>query len=319
MPCAYRSGSKSISKNTPIREAARTASKAQSNRNAPKGSACAIPLLPENPVIKIRRSRTWVIVDLRDFWFHRQLFYFFVWRDLKVRYRQTILGAAWVILQPLLMTLTFVVFVNFIVRGNPSDTVPYPLFLYSALLAWTFFSNAVSSSSYSLTTSASMITKVYFPRMIVPAASIVVRLVDFFVAAIILLGLGIYYRVYPTWGVLLMPLLIIDLTLLALGMGLMISALNAKYRDIGTILPVALQLWLYLSPIVYPAKLVSSRWRQLYDLNPLVGIIENLRASLFGLPFQFRTLACSFVITLALLLCSAYLFPRIEDEFADLI
>lgn len=275
-------------------------------------------VLPETPLIKIRVGNRWSSIDLREIWAHRELLYFLVWRDLKVRYKQTILGASWVILQPLLMTLVFAVFLGKIARV-PSGSVPYVLFLYSGLLPWTFFSNAVSSSSHSLIASAHMITKVYFPRSIVPAAALLVRLSDFLIASVTLIILMLYYGQPFTWAILIAPLLMLHLTLLALGLGLWFSALNVKYRDIGTALPVLLQLWMFASPIIYPSSLVPQQWKWAYDLNPLVGIIEGFRASILGLGFNWRSLMISVAITLTLLVYSTYAFKHLEDEFADVV
>jgi lipopolysaccharide transport system permease protein len=275
-------------------------------------------VLPETPLIKIRVGNRWSSIDLREIWAHRELLYFLVWRDLKVRYKQTILGASWVILQPLLMTLVFAVFLGKIARV-PSGSVPYVLFLYSGLLPWTFFSNAVSSSSHSLIASAHMITKVYFPRSIVPAAALLVRLSDFLIASVTLIILMLYYSQPFTWAILIAPLLMLHLTLLALGLGLWFSALNVKYRDIGTALPVLLQLWMFASPIIYPSSLVPQQWKWTYDLNPLAGIIEGFRASILGLGFNWRSLMISAAITLALLVYSTYAFKHLEDEFADVV
>ena len=283
----------------------------------PESSRSAV-VLPDAPLIKIRPRRPWTFLDLHDVWARRELFYYLVWRDLKVRYKQTILGASWVILQPLLMTVIFVVFLGMIVR-IPTPGVPYPLFLYSALLPWTYFSNAVASSSYSLVASAQMINKVYFPRVLIPASMVAVRLSDLLIAFVILGGLIGYYGVHPTWGILLMPLLVIELTLLALGIGLWLSAVNVKYRDVGTIIPVLLQLWMFVSPILYPSSMVPERWRRIYDLNPLSGIIDNFRACLLGLPLRRESLIVSVCITLVVLFCSAIVFRRVEDEFADVI
>lgn len=274
--------------------------------------------LPEEPLIKIRPSRPWSLIDFRELWAHRELFVFLVWRDLKVRYKQTILGAMWVILQPLLMTVIFMIFLGMIVRV-PTPNVPYPLFLYGALLPWTFFSNAVASSSYSLVASAHVITKVYFPRVLVPAATVAVRLSDFLIAFIILVGLIVYYGIQPGWSVLLLPLLVAHLTVLAMAVGMSLSALNVKYRDVGTMVPVMLQLWMFVSPIIYPSTMVPQRWRWLYDLNPLAGIIENFRACLFGLPLNRGGLIISAFVTLALLLYSARVFRKMEDQFADVV
>jgi homopolymeric O-antigen transport system permease protein len=275
-------------------------------------------VLPETPLIKIRVGNRWSSIDLREIWAHRELLYFLVWRDLKVRYKQTILGASWVILQPLLMTLVFAVFLGKIARV-PSGSVPYVLFLYSGLLPWTFFSNAVSSSSHSLIASAHMITKVYFPRSVVPAAALLVRLSDFLIASVTLIILMLYYSQPFTWAILVAPLLMLHLTLLALGLGLWFSALNVKYRDIGTALPVLLQLWMFASPIIYPSSLVPQQWKWTYDLNPLAGIIEGFRASILGLGFNWRSLMISAAITLTLLVYSTYAFKHLEDEFADVV
>jgi lipopolysaccharide transport system permease protein len=274
--------------------------------------------LPERPLIKIRVSKRWAPIELREIWAHRELLYLLVWRDLKVRYKQTVLGATWVILQPLLMTLVFAVFLGKIARVS-SGGVPYVLFLYSGLVPWTFFSNAVSSSSHSLIASAHMITKVYFPRSIVPAAAVLVRLSDFIIASFILIILMLYYRQPLHWAFLLAPLLILTLTLLASALGMWFSALNVKYRDIGTALPVVLQLWMFASPIVYPSSLVPQHWKWVYDLNPLTGIIEGFRASLLGQDLNMSSLVASGVITLALLVNSMYAFRRLEDELADIV
>jgi lipopolysaccharide transport system permease protein len=275
-------------------------------------------LLPLNPVIKIRAGKRWAPIGLREIWAHREVLYFLVWRDLKVRYKQTILGVSWIVLQPLLMTLVFAVFLGKIARV-PSGNVPYVLFLYSGLLPWTFFTNAVATSSHSLIASAQMITKVYFPRSMVPLAAVLVRLSDFIIASVVLVILMLYYGRPFTRAILLAPFLVLHLTLLALGLGLLFAALNVKYRDIGTVLPVLLQLWLFASPVIYPASLVPPQWQWVYELNPLSGIIDGFRAALLDLGFNWRSLLVSLVITLALLVYSTFVFRRMEDEFADVV
>jgi len=274
--------------------------------------------LPEEPLIKIRGQRSWAGVNLREIWLHRELLYFLIWRDLKARYKQTILGISWVVLQPLLMTIVFTVFLGKLVQV-PTGNTPYPLFLYAGLLPWIFFSNAVSSGSYSLVASSQMITKVYFPRLIIPAAAVGVRLSDFFVASVVLIILMRYYGIPFGWPLLLVPLLTIHLTLLALALSAWLSALNVKYRDTGTALPVLLQLWMFASPIVYPATLVPERWKWLYKLNPLMGIVEGFRSALLGLPFDRGSLVASGIITMALLVCASFAFRRMEDDFADIV
>jgi len=274
--------------------------------------------LPSKPLIKIRASKRWTPLDLREIWAHRELLYFLVWRDLKVRYKQTLLGVSWVILQPILMTLVFAVFLGKIARV-PSGNVPYVLFLYSGLLPWTFFTNAVATSSHSLIASAEMITKVYFPRSLVPLAAVLVRLSDFLVASLILFVLMVYYGRAFTSAMLLVPFLVLHLTLLALSLGLLFAALNVKYRDIGTVLPVLLQLWLFASPVIYPSTFVPANWKWLYELNPLSGIISGFRAAFLGADFDWRSLLVSLGITLVLLVYSTFVFKRMEDEFADVV
>jgi lipopolysaccharide transport system permease protein len=275
--------------------------------------------LPEEPLVKIRPSRRWVALNLRDLWAYRELLYFLTWRDVKVRYKQTVLGAAWAIIQPLCTMLIFTLFFGKLAKV-PSDGIPYPIFAYAGLLPWTFFSNAITSSGNSLVGSSNLITKVYFPRMIIPGAAVGAGLVDFAIAFVILGGLMIYYGVALTWSLLALPLLIALTALLALGVGLWTSALNVKYRDIRYALPFLIQLWMFASPIIYPASLMPQKWRWVLWLNPLTGIIEGYRASLLGrTPLNWSSLAISSVITLALLVYSALEFRRMERTFADVV
>jgi len=274
--------------------------------------------LPAEPLIKIRARRAFDLMNLREIWQHRELLYFLVWRDLKARYKQTILGILWVILQPLMMTLVFTIFLGKLVRVETGAT-PYPLFLYAGLLPWIFFGNAVSSGSYSILASSQMITKVYLPRLIIPAAAVSVRLSDFLVASLVLIALMLYYGVYPGWQILLLLPLMLELTLLALALSAMLSALNVKYRDTGTALPVMLQVWMFASPIVYPRSLVPARWEWAYQINPLTGMIEGFRSAFLGLPINRQGLALSWLITIALLVFSMFVFRRLEDEFADIV
>ncbi|HEX8845570.1 MAG TPA: ABC transporter permease [Pyrinomonadaceae bacterium] len=273
-------------------------------------------VLPEEPLVKIRPGNSLTKIEFGELWAHRELLYFMMWRDLKVRYRQTILGASWVILQPLLLTLVFAIFLGKLVKV-PSDGVPYPIFAYAGLLLWMFLSNAVLSSSYSLVVNAHIITKVYFSRLLIPGAAVGVRLLDLIIASLILVALMFYYGVTLTWSILMLPVFVIQITALALGVGIWTSALNVRYRDVGTMLPILLQLWMFVSPIIYPSSIVPERWRSLYFLNPLAGTVEGFRASLLGLPFDWRSIVISTAITLALLVCSIYAFRRMEESFAD--
>lgn len=274
--------------------------------------------LPEKPLVTIKPQRSWVALDLRGLWAYRELLYFLTWRDVKVRYQQTALGVAWVVLQPLLAMLVFTLFFGSLL-GVRSDGIPYPIFAYSGLLPWTFFSRAVISSGNSLVTSANLITKVYFPRLLIPAASVAAGLVDFAVAFLVLVGLMVYYHVGLTWNILMLPVLCLIITLLALSIGLWLSALNVKYRDIGAVLPFMIQLGLFVSPIIYPSSLLQGRWRWVFAVNPLTGIIEGFRSALLGRIFDWPALGVSTAITLALLVYSAYAFRRMERNFADIV
>ena len=244
--------------------------------------------LPDEPLVTIEPTRSWLPLDFGDLWRYRELLYFLTWRDIKVRYKQTLLGVAWVVTQPLLMTLIFSVFLGILVRV-PTGGVPYPLLVFTGLLPWSFFSTAVSASAYSLTGNANLITKVYFPRVLVPAAAIAARLVDFAISFAILAALMAYYRMVRhydialTWNLAAIPFLIALITLLSFGLGMLVSALNVKYRDVGIALPVVIQLWMFVSPVLYfSVVLVPPRWQKLYALNPLVGVIEGFRAALLG-------------------------------------
>ena len=274
---------------------------------------------PTEPLIKIRPSKGWVALQLRDLWVYRELLYFLTWRDIKVRYKQTILGATWAIIQPLLTMLLFTLFFGKL--GHiPSDGVPYPIFAYAGLLPWTFFSNAVTNSGNSLVGSANLITKVYFPRMIIPGAAVGAGLVDFAIAFVILIALMGYYHVALSWNLLAVPLLLALTTLLAIGVGMWASALNVKYRDIRYALPFLIQLWMFFSPVIYPVSLMPQKWRWILWLNPLSGIIEGFRSSLFGVnQFDWTALSISIVVTLGILVYSAYSFRRMERVFADIV
>ena len=272
--------------------------------------------LPPEPVTKIRPSKFWEKIDFAEIWAHREVLYFLMWRDLKVRYKQTIMGAAWVILQPILMTLVFTIFLGKLIRV-PSDGVPYPIFAYPALLLWTFTSNAVLSSSYSLVTNAQIITRVYFSRLLIPAATVGVRLVDLVIASLVLVALMFYYQVPISWSILMLPLFVIEIAVLSLAIGIWCAAVNVRYRDVGTVLPILLQVWMFVSPIVYSSSIVPERLRLLYSLNPLVGIINGFRASLFNLPFHWLSIVTSALVTLPLLISSLHVFRRMETNFAD--
>ncbi len=289
--------------------------------NAPAATAEHTPPaapLPEEPLVVIAPSRRWVALGLADLWTYRELLFFLIWRDVKVRYKQTALGVVWVLAQPLLTTLIFTVFLGVLARV-PSDGAPYPLFVFAGLLPWTFFSGAVTTSGNSLVGNAHLITKVYFPRMIIPIAAVGARLVDFAVAFLVLAGMMVYYRAPLTLNLAALPLLVVLLVALALGVGMWASAMNVRYRDVGVAVPVLIQLWMFASPVVYPLSLVPESWRTLYALNPVVGIVSGFRAALIGGEFDWAALAISSAVTLAVLVYSAYAFRRMEKFFADLV
>jgi len=286
--------------------------------NLPSTDSCLSSALSEKPLIRIRPAKRWRTLGFSELREHHELFYFLVWRDLKTRYKQTVLGAGWIVLQPLLMTLIFTLFLGRLV-AIPTDGVPYSIFAYAGLLPWIFFSNAILSSSYSLISSAPLITKIYFPRTFLPAAAVTVRLADLCVAATFLFALLLYYGFAPSWKMLLFLPLVLELTLLALACGLWSAALNVKYRDTGTLLPVALQLWMFTSPIIYSANVVPEKWRAIYLLNPLAGIINAMHASLFNLKFDWTSIGFSAIVTLLLLFYSIYSFQIADDSFADVV
>jgi len=278
---------------------------------------CAFQL-PQQPVLTIRPSRGWTSLDLRDVWAHRELLYFLTWRDIKIRYKQTALGATWAIIQPLFPMIIFTLFFGRL-AGIPSDGIPYSVFAYAGLLPWTYFANAVSSSSTSVVGSSNLITRVYFPRMIIPGSAVLAALVDFFIAFLLLAGLMLWYRLPIHLSILMLPLLILLVTTLSLGVGMLFAGLTVKYRDIRYALPFAVQFWMFATPVIYPASMVPPKWRWALALNPLTGVIESFRSALFGRPFPAGALLASSLVALGLLVYAAYSFRRMERSFADMI
>ena len=275
-------------------------------------------ILPDQPLVVIKPSGSWVNLGLRDLWAYRELLYFLTWRDVKVRYKQAALGILWVVLQPLLTTLILTIFLGKLARV-PSDGLPYTVFVYAALLPWTFFSAAVASGGNSLVASSHLITKIYFPRMIVPGAAVGARLVDFGIGFLNLIGLMIYYGVGISRTILVLPIVIVLITLLALAVSMWAAAFNVKYRDVGVVLPVLTQLWMFASPVMYPSSIVPAKYQWFYRLNPLTGILNGFRASLFGREIDWAALGIATAFTIALLVYSAYVFRRMEKHFADVV
>jgi lipopolysaccharide transport system permease protein len=274
--------------------------------------------LPLTPVIIIKASKPWSPLNLRHLWAYRELLYFLIWRDIKVRYKQTTLGALWAIIQPLSMMIIFTIFFNKLVR-IPTDGIPSGLFYYAGLSLWMFFSNAVMNGASSLIGNTNLITKVYFPKLIIPSAAVLASVVDFAIASLLLVALLIYYGYGRTWEVFLLLPVSLLVTTLALGMGILFAAMNAKYRDVRYVLPFLLQVWMFISPIIYPASVVPKEWRWLLALNPLTGIVEVYRAALFGLRIHWQSVAYSVLFTMMLLSFAAYIFRRMEKSFAEVL
>jgi lipopolysaccharide transport system permease protein len=274
--------------------------------------------LPAEPLVVIQPSKKWSLLNLKDIWAYRELLFFLTWRDVKVRYKQTALGAAWAILQPLFMMIIFTIFFGRLAAVGSSG-IPYPLFALAGLVPWTFFSNSITASGNSLVGSANLITKVYFPRLIVPAAAMLAGLVDFVLAFAMLCLLMLYYRVTLTAQVLFLPVLVFMTALFGLGVGTWMSALNVKYRDVRFALPFLIQLWLFVSSVILPSTSVPQKWRWILLLNPMSGIIEGYRSALFGFPFDWTALGIAFILTIAVLLYAIYAFGRVERSFADII
>jgi lipopolysaccharide transport system permease protein len=274
--------------------------------------------LPDKPVVSIEPRTRWTALNLRDLWAYRELLYFLIWRDIKVRYKQTVLGAAWAIIQPLVTMIIFTYFFGRLARV-PTDGVPYPIFFYTGLLLWGFFSNGVTNGANSLIGNSNLITKVYFPRLIIPSAAVGSGLVDFAIASALLIGMLIYYGFSPAWSYLMVLPLVLLTTLFALGVGIWLSALNVKYRDVRYALPFTIQIWMFLSPIIYPSSLVPEEWRWVLELNPMTGLVESFRASLFGRALPWHALAYSCAFTLIMLVYASYNFKRMERTFAEFI
>jgi lipopolysaccharide transport system permease protein len=277
------------------------------------------------PVTVIEPSRGWVAVRLDELWEHRELLYFFVWRDVKVRYKQTVLGAAWAVLQPLLTMLIFTIFFGRM-AGIGSEGVPYPIFSYAGLLPWTFFSHGLGQASNSLVGSASLLKKVYFPRLIVPVSAVLGGLVDFAVAFVVLIGMMFWYGVQPGWGVLLLPFLLLLSAASALGAGLFLSAVNVEFRDVRYVMPFFIQLLLFVTPVIYPASKVTAKLEEmglpgwLYGLNPMAGVIQGFRWSLLGSGMNpGPLLAAGTAVTVLLLIGGLFYFRRMERTFADVV
>lgn len=271
------------------------------------------------PIIRIQPAGRWVSLRLSDLWQYRELLYFLVWRDIKVRYKQTALGAAWAILQPVLTMLVFSVFFGHLAK-MPSDGVPYPAFAFAALLPWQLFAYSLSESANSLVASQNLIKKVYFPRLVIPMASVLAGLVDFAVAFAILFGLMLYYQIRPTPALAALPVFLLLALATALAVGLWLSALNVQFRDVRYTIPFLTQFWLFVTPVAYPISLVPGGWRVLYGLNPMAGVVEGFRWALFRKSDgPGMIVLVSAVAVIGVLVGGLIYFRRMEKTFADVV
>lgn len=291
---------------------------AESEKPSLDSGAMALPGV-EVPVVRVAPSTDWPPPNLRELWEYRELVYFLIWRDIKIRYRQTVLGAAWAIIQPLFNMLLFSLFFGRLAK-MPSDGLPYPLFTYTALVPWTFFANSLTQASNSLVSYPNLVKKIYFPRLAMPLARVLACLIDFFFAFLLLLGMIIYYKVELTLRLAWFPLFVLLAMVTSLGVSLWFSAMNVLFRDVQFVIPFMIQAWLFATPIVYPSSLLSEPWRTLYGINPMVGVVEGFRWALLGS----RTapgpiVIVSSLVALAVLVGGSFYFRRMEKTFADVL
>ena len=271
------------------------------------------------PATVIEPSRGWVALNLSELWVYRELLYFLAWRDVKVKYKQTIIGAGWAILQPLMTMIVFTLVFKKI-GDVPSDGIPYPIFAYTALLPWNLFSGTLNRSTLSLVSQVSLISKIYFPRLIIPLSATIAGIIDFALAFVVLVGMMFWYRVIPTLAVLSLPFFVTIALLAAVSVGLWLAALNVRYRDVGHAVPFLIQIWMFASPVAYPVSVIPEKWRLLYSLNPLAGVIEGFRWAMLGKESpDFVVIAVSTLAMMALFFSGIVYFKRTERTFADLI
>jgi len=269
--------------------------------------------------VLIKPPQDWVPLELKELWEHREIFSFLIWRDIKVRYKQTILGAGWAVLQPFFTMIVFSIIFGCLAR-MPSDGVPYPIFAYTALLPWQLFVRSLTASSNSIVANESLITKVYFPRLVIPLSATAAGVLDFAIASVVLFGMMAYYHIVPTSAVWMLPLFVLLAIATAFGVGLWLSALNVQYRDVGHALPFLTQMWLFATPIVYPSSLIPEQWLALYGLNPMSSVVEGFRWALLGTGSKpGPMLIASALAGFAVLISGLYYFRKMEQTFADAV
>jgi len=274
---------------------------------------------PPPPLTIIEPEKGWVSIRFGELWDYRELLFFLSWRDISVRYKQTVLGAAWAIIQPFFSMIVFSLFFGRLAQ-IPSDGVPYPVFSYAAMLPWLYFSTAMTASSNSLVGSSNLLSKVYFPRLVIPLASVLPPAVDFAIAFMVLVGMMFYYGISLTWNLLWLPAFLLLALVTALGVGLWLSAMNVQYRDIRYAVPFLVQFWMFISPVAYPSSMVPEQWRILYGINPMVGVIEGFRWAMLGTDTELGLeTGISVIVAVIILISGIYYFRRMERTFADVV
>ncbi|HEV8137181.1 MAG TPA: ABC transporter permease [Pyrinomonadaceae bacterium] len=274
---------------------------------------------PSLPLLRIEPSHRWPSIDFRELWEYRELLYFLTWRDIKIRYKQTVLGAAWAIIQPVFMMIVFSLFFGKLAKV-PSDGIPYPVFAFCALLPWQLFAHAVSESSNSVVGNQHLITKVYFPRLVIPIASVLTGFIDFLVSLVVLIGLILWFGLVPGWRIIALPGFILLAICTALAVGLWLSALSVQYRDVRYLIGFLVQFWLFATPVAYPSSIIPQQWRAVYALNPMAGVVEGFRWALLGRSSALGSMLwVSASVVLITLLGGFYYFRRMEQEFADIV
>jgi lipopolysaccharide transport system permease protein len=274
---------------------------------------------PSLPSLRIEPPNRWPSINFRELWEYRELLYFLTWRDIKIRYKQTVLGAAWAIIQPVFMMIVFSLFFGKLAKV-PSDGIPYPVFAFCALLPWQLFAHAVSESSNSVVGNQHLITKVYFPRLVIPIASVLTGFIDFLVSLVVLIGLILWFGLVPGWRIIALPGFILLAICTALAVGLWLSALSVQYRDVRYLIGFLVQFWLFATPVAYPSSIIPQQWRAVYALNPMAGVVEGFRWALLGRSSALGSMLwVSASVVLVTLLGGFYYFRRMEQEFADIV
>lgn len=287
---------------------------------APVSAAPSAPAAAEVPIVRIEPSAGWASLKLRELFEYRELLYFLTWRDIKVRYKQTALGASWAIIQPFFTMVVFSIFFGRLAKV-PSDGVPYPVFSFAALVPWSFFASGLTSTSNSLVGSANLLKKVYFPRLAIPIATVLAGVVDMLIALGLLFVLMAWYGIVPTLGVVILPALLLMAVMTSLGVGLWLAALNVQYRDVKYVVPFLTQFWMFATPVAYPSSLLQEPWRTVYAINPMVGVVEGFRWALLGTAGgpPLRAIAVSTLAAVVALVSGAFYFRRMERTFADVV